>query len=191
LTYGDWFQIMPYADTIRLFWLKGRDLLRLLDDNAMRVRRTGEQPGERGFVHFSRELRYQIGLGSDRSEAHAVDAKLHGEPLGSNLDKMYLVAFPSHFRHLAIPWEAGEIVRLPVLLTGIEHWPVRDTGLFVRRELLAHIAIHRGVTVAGGARCDGRVQVVAESPVLTTVSHSASENELVEAERTPIDTEVI
>ena len=42
LTLGDWFKVMPFADTIRLYRLNALDLRRLLLDNARRAGRPDE-----------------------------------------------------------------------------------------------------------------------------------------------------
>ena len=51
LTFGDWFNLMPFADTIRLCWIAGYQLKALLMDNARRADRPGEPHTERGFLH--------------------------------------------------------------------------------------------------------------------------------------------
>lgn len=53
LTVADWFNVMPYPDTLRLCRLQGRQLAALIQDNAYRVDRPDEPHTERGFLHFS------------------------------------------------------------------------------------------------------------------------------------------
>ncbi len=60
ITFADVFRLSPYADSIVLFTLPSADLQALLDDNARRVDLPGEAHDERGFLHFSREVRYRI-----------------------------------------------------------------------------------------------------------------------------------
>ncbi len=62
LTFGDWFNVMPFADTISLYWLTGAELERLVRDNALRSDRPRSPHTERGFIHFSHHLRYKLFL---------------------------------------------------------------------------------------------------------------------------------
>ena len=60
LTFHDLFRVAPYADSIVLLRLPARALQAFLDDNARRADLPGEPREERGFVQFSREVRYRI-----------------------------------------------------------------------------------------------------------------------------------
>ena len=73
MTFGDWFEVMPFADTLCLVRLSGRELLTLLQDNAQRLDRPGQPHTERGFLHFSREVRYAIRLDAASDSAQAED----------------------------------------------------------------------------------------------------------------------
>lgn len=99
---------MWYNSLIR--WLTGRDLQLLLMDNAQRVEFPGEPHTERGFLHFSREVRYRIRLGLDRQ-----------------LGRRLLVASPSFLRAGAAAWERA-IQREPWYhRLNVRAWDHRDT----------------------------------------------------------------
>lgn len=158
LTFGDWFRVTPYADTIQLCTLSGRQLEQLLQENARRADRPGEVHVERGFLHFSRHVRYRILPGEHRNEAQAVDITVHGQPLAAQLDRTFMMACTSFTQALAQSWE--QIARDDLHLTlSAAALPRRDTHRFVRNELLAHIRAHGGVTAESGARRDGRLVV--------------------------------
>ena len=160
LTRGDWFQVMPYADTIRLLRLSGRDLNQLLQDNARRVGRPNEPHTERGFLHWSGQVRYLIDPGSSRRSATALMATINGSPLEWQPDRLYTVACPSFVRQLAAPWERQAAAELDLFPLALESWRVTDTGLFLRQELISTIEKGGGVTESGGAKRDGRVRVL-------------------------------
>jgi 5'-nucleotidase / UDP-sugar diphosphatase len=160
LTWGDWYRVMPYADTVRLLRLTGHDLVLLLNDNARRAGRPDESHTERGFLHFSRHLRYLIDPGASRRSAFAQMAMINRSPLDWHLERVYCVACPSFVRQLAAPWERRAAAELGLSPLSLARWPASDTGLFLRHELTAFIEQAGGVTAAAGAQRDGRVQVL-------------------------------
>lgn len=158
LTLADWFNVMPYADTVRLCRLTGGQLLALLHDNARRCERPCEAHTERGFLHFSGALRYVIELGVNRTAARAVAATVNGRRLATLRDATFTIACHSFFRGLAQSWErAAREAGVSLVDPGV--WRFSDTGLFLRRELLAYVKEQGGVTAAGGAQRDGRLQI--------------------------------
>jgi 5'-nucleotidase/UDP-sugar diphosphatase len=160
LTFGDWFDVMPYADTIRLCQVSGRDLGEMLDDNARRADRPGEPHTERGFLQFSQQVRYTLELGGSRSEARATGITLDGVPVGEQMDRRLLVACTSFCREAALPWEryASQTLRMPCTDPLADSYV--ETDLLVRDEMIAYILAHGGVTVDGGARRDGRLTIL-------------------------------
>lgn len=167
LTFGDWFNLMPFADTIRLYQMTGRQLKTLLEDNALRADRPDEPHAERGFLQFSRQIRYTIELGASRNAAHAANITVDGVPLDEQLERTFLVACASFFREAAMAWEGCTARELGLPIANPQDWPHIDTQLFVRDEMIAYIREHGGVTEEAGARCDGRLQVVWDGSHLT------------------------
>jgi 5'-nucleotidase / UDP-sugar diphosphatase len=160
LTFGDWFNIMPFADTLRIYQLTGRQLHDLLQDNAQRVNLPGEPHTERGFLHFSKELRYAVVPGEQRSQSRAVEITLNGIPLESQLERTFRVTSPNFVRELAGVWEKC-VNYVPLgSAPDLKHHPCQKTEIFLRREMLAHIKQAGGVTRAAGAVCDGRLRIL-------------------------------
>jgi 2',3'-cyclic-nucleotide 2'-phosphodiesterase (5'-nucleotidase family) len=160
LTFGDWFKLMPYADTIRLYRLTGRQLAALLDDNARRADRPDEPHVERGFLQFSQQLRYAIERGARRGAAHATQITVEGQDLDRQLDRVFVVACTSFVREAAKPWEryAARTLDLPAL-DGLGS-PYADIDLLVRDLLIAHLHSYGGATEEAGARRDGRLRML-------------------------------
>lgn len=158
VTFGDWFAVMPFADTIRICWLTGHQLKQLVEDNARRADQPGEPHTERGFVQFSRQLRYILNLNRAREQAAATNITLNGLPLDEQLERSFLIACSSFLRQNAIAWEAHTASRFRLAAPG--SWPQLETHLLLRDELVAHIRDSGGITVEAGARRDGRVQVI-------------------------------
>jgi len=157
LCYADWFAVMPFADTIRLCTITGEQLHRVLLDNAMRADRIGEVHIERGFLHFSRSIRYRIRLGPVRQQATALAIAVHGAPLDEQLHRTFTVACTSFMQMPAGAWQQEAVQHLHLDLFDLRVLPKVETRLFLRHQLLAYIARHEGVTAAGGACCDGRL----------------------------------
>jgi 5'-nucleotidase/UDP-sugar diphosphatase len=155
LTFGGWFAVTPFADTIQLCHITGAQLQHLLASNAQRIDRPDEAHTERGFLHFSREVRYRIVLGDSRATARAVDITVNGRPLAELQEQDFTVACTSFTHMLSSTWE--HTADAPLL--NAHMLPKADTYRFVRNELIAYIRAHGGVTAASGARRDGRLGV--------------------------------
>lgn len=159
LTYADWFNVMPFADTLRLCQISGAQLKTLLEDNARRLNRPGEPNTERGFVHFSRQVRYCIDQGPSRAAARAREIRVNGVPLEEALDQTFRFACTNFLRELARPWERYAASQLGIRIESPRLWVCCNTNLRLRAEMIAYIRQHGGVTEEAGARLDGRLQV--------------------------------
>jgi 2',3'-cyclic-nucleotide 2'-phosphodiesterase (5'-nucleotidase family) len=159
LTLGDWFDLMPYADTIRLCQIGAQHLQALLDDNARRADRPEEPHTERGFLQFSQQLRYTVVLGEDRSRARATGVVLDGAPLREQADRTLLIACTSFCREAALPWERSTSQNSTMHLTGLPLDDHIETGLLVRDEMIAFIRQNGGVTREAGLRRDERLTI--------------------------------
>jgi 5'-nucleotidase/UDP-sugar diphosphatase len=160
LTFGDWFNLMPFADNIRLCHMTGHQLKALLADNALRADRPGEPHTERGFVQFSWQIRYTLELGPSRRKAQASQILVDGIPLDDQLERSFLVVCNSFFREAAIAWERYATQQIELPLVNLREWPRIDTDLFLRDEMIDYIREHGGVTAEAGARRDGRLEIV-------------------------------
>jgi 5'-nucleotidase/UDP-sugar diphosphatase len=178
LTYGDCFDVMPFADTLRLYTLTGSQVQDLFDDNALRFDRPGEPDQERGFFQFSREVKYTL----DPDKGHALDIQIHDTPIAALAEKTFRVVTTSFARRLAEPWEAAQATSqnngitserqvskpagrvekkdaLPTHLFDIHQFPFSNTDLLLRNEIVTYIQEHGGVSRQTGAHCDGRLKI--------------------------------
>lgn len=177
LTYKDIYQAMPYADTIYIYDLTGRQLRDIIDNNAKRLFRLAElRPGggtldpaaylERGFIQFSAGVRYDIVLGPGPGENRVENLTLSGQPIAAVLERHYRVALPSYIAHGRASWNGKPIGGgLAPELTGYDLKSLartrgHDTGLAFRAVLLDHIRQNGGfIGRRTGARKDGRLRV--------------------------------
>lgn len=160
LSFGDWFNVMPFADTIRLCWITGHQLKALLIDNAYRADRPGEPHTERGFLHFSGQVRYTIELGQSHCEAQSTHMIINDIPIDEQLERSFLIACSSFVRQAAIAWEKYAVQYANLPLVNMHAWPRLDTNMFLRDELIVYIRENGGITEQGGARRDDRVQII-------------------------------
>ena len=177
ITFGDLFPLAPYADSIVLLRLPAGQLQALLDDNARRADLPNEPHEERGFVHFSRDVRYrieeaasppQLGAqagGSRRSAVCAAGATLNGVALDqvhATRSGALLVACSSFLRQFAVRWERRAREQ-GLAAFDINALPHEVTSLALREELVAYVRQMGGVTEAAGLVRDGRVLRVGSS----------------------------
>jgi 5'-nucleotidase / UDP-sugar diphosphatase len=162
LTFGDWFNLMPFADTVRFYQLRGSQLRDLIQDNALRVDRPDEPNTERGFLQFSSDVRYRIKLGSKREDAIAYDIYIHGQRIEEQLFRQFFVVSTSFVREMAGNWELCQEHRPDCELLNLNIFSYSETDYFLRDELVKYILEMGGVTRKAGAILDGRLQVVVE-----------------------------
>jgi len=157
LTFGDCFEVMPYADTIRLYHITGRQLQALLADNALRLDNPGHPDAERGFLQFSQAVRYTIIPGDNAKNARVSDVMINKTPIAELEHEEFIVATSSFIRRLAEPWvtecQHNEVCEL----LEINQYPYTDTDFLLRSEIVAYIKKLGGVTRKTGAHRDGRL----------------------------------
>ncbi len=163
LSFGDWFNLMPFADVLRITWISGEQLYALIQDNAFRIDLPSEPHTERGFLHFSQQLRYTVQLVPQRANIQATDIMMNDVPLVQQLDRSFAIVCTSFVRGLAAGWEQYGRRTLNLPLMDINRVSHMDTSLFLRDELVAYITDHGGVTEAGGLMRDGRLQILKKS----------------------------
>ncbi len=169
VTLDMWLRVMPFADTIQFCSLSGQLLLALIKDNAHRIDLPGEPHTERGFLQFSRAVRYRINVvKGGRAACYPSDITVHGRPLETQLDRTFVVACTSHTRRGCRSWEkfAATYLNLPLLSFDETHISRTDTGLLVSRQLMAYIREQGGITPETGAKTDGRLQVIVKRETL-------------------------
>ncbi|MEK8021494.1 MAG: 5'-nucleotidase C-terminal domain-containing protein [Candidatus Parabeggiatoa sp.] len=171
ITFNDWYSVMPYADMIIVTPMTGQQIKDMVMSNAQRIVRPEEVKGDnvsgfisRGFLHFSKALRYTIKLNTDPTTTIAQDITLKGQPIDSVLDKTFNVAFSDYIALRGSEGWHGEKVGhgLPDDVIGfdIASLPKNDTGLVYRNEIIAYIKENGIVDESTGAAKDGRIQVI-------------------------------
>ena len=172
ITFSDWFAVMPFTDSVQIFTLSAAEIQAILDNNAKRIVRPEELRAptppdlkgyvSRGFLHFSRALRYTIALGGNAREARAADATFDGRPLASFADRKFRVLFGSYVGNgaFAEAWNGREIAGLGITGFDLTALPKRDTGFVYRNEVVAQIRARETLTPADGARLDQRLTVI-------------------------------
>lgn len=159
LTYGDWFNVMPFADTIRFYQLTGRQLRGLIHDNAKRIDLPGEPNTERGFLQFSSEIRYTVQLRKTRAETRIMEILVNDISIEEQLEKEFLLATTSFVRELAGNWENCHDQSSGCDLVKIQDFIHFESDYFMRRELVKFIIDQGGIAHETGARLDGRLRV--------------------------------
>lgn len=167
LTFSDWFAVMPYADVIRIVEMSGRQIKDMLQSNAQRLVRPGEQVKLAGFVsrgllHFSGGIRYAVSLGGDATQAQAVNITLAGQLVDAVLERKYRIVFSDYISNGNEGWKGAPVLAgLPSAIVGfdIKSLGAKDTGLIYRNEIAAYIKAKGVVGTATGASKDGRLSV--------------------------------
>ncbi len=159
LTFGDCFEMMPYADKIRIYEMSGAEFQDLLYDNALRLHYPGEDLEERGFLQFSKQLRYVIESGSERGQSTVRAAVLDGIPLADQASRIFTAASTCFVRALSVVWQAHVEERLKSRLIKLQDYTYRETDFQLRREITAYIKAHGGITAEAGAVRDGRLAI--------------------------------
>jgi len=150
----DLYRLMPYADTLVIFNLSGRELERIIISNALRLDYEDISNVPRGFLHFSRELRYSINY----EKRTVSDITINGISIKDCYDRSISVAAPNFVQGLGVNWEKSD--SMPgKSLSNIRAYPFNDIGLYVRKELLAYIE-KNDISEKSGFLTDGRLKIV-------------------------------
>lgn len=119
----------------------------------------------RGFVHFSRRLRYAIRLGASAAAARIEDPLFDGAPLAHWRERTFSVVFTNYLGAGGYPeaWNGSAIgsgVRGGIAGFDLRALPKHDTGLVFRNEIIAYARAASRIGAATGARLDGRLAVL-------------------------------
>lgn len=172
LTFKQWFDVMPYADNVHIATMSGAEIQQMLDNNAKRIVRPEELDNadiklesfvSRGFLHFSKGIRYRIEYGNSAADARAVDVEVNGKPLAEQMDKNFTIAFATYIAlgGFGESWNgkpigggvAGDIPSMDLRKLSYLH-----TGLVYRNEIIAFIRDAGVVSPETGVVLDGRLQ---------------------------------
>lgn len=150
----DVYRLMPYADTIVLISIDGKLLEKIIKGNARRINKAYKPNIERGFLHFSKELRYKI----DKNVENIKHISINGISLDTCLDRKFTVAMPNYVQGMSRCWEDLE-ASLGRPVNGFRDITKKDIGLYARNELLKYIK-KNGVSEESGYLLDGRLGIV-------------------------------
>lgn len=165
VTFGQWFDVMPYSDEVFIVEATAADLRALLASNAQRLLRPAEIGKTdlggfvaRGFLHASEALRYRIAPGATAAEAKATDITLFGHPIEAHPERRITIAMTTYLAlgSFGERWTGDTLSGgIPGEIPGydLRALPRRNTGLVYRNVLVDHI--RRLGQIAG--RCDGRL----------------------------------
>ena len=176
LTFMDWYNVMPFADSVVTATVTGRQLKEILTSNAKRIVRPREQTGtnslqlsgyiSRGFLHFSKGIRYAVKLGSSATVATAADIQLNGSPIEQVLDKTFRLGMNSYIAAggYGENWNGNPIgANVPGSIKGYDLKSLNklDTGFVYRNAVIAFIKETAEVSPQYGCVLDGRLKIIA------------------------------
>lgn len=174
ITFNNWYDVMPFADMIVVTPMTGAQIKEMVMSNAQRLVRPEEFNSDtppdvtgyisRGFLHFSKELRYTIKLNNDATTAVAQNITLNGQPIDTLLDQTFKVAFGDYIALRGGEGWDGKPVRAG-LPDGVKTFDIaslskNDTGLVYRNEIIAYIKKVGRVDASTGAMKDGRITII-------------------------------
>jgi len=173
LTFRAWYDVMPYADAVHVATMTGAQIRDMLINNAKRIVRPEELKSggidlkgfvSRGFLHYSKGLRYAIKLNGSAAEATAEDITVNGQPIGQVLDKTFQVAISTYMAlgGFGEAWNGNPIgggVPGGIKSFSLKALPYDHTGLVYRNEVIAQIREMKEISKASGATLDGRLKV--------------------------------
>ncbi len=176
LTYEGWYKVMPYADSILVAEFTGQEIKDMIDNNAMRFFKKSElkpyggelDPStflERGMIHFSKGIEYEVVFGQTADQNKAVNIKINGQPIEKVLNNKYKFAVVSYLSNGNGYWNGQKIGNgLPDSVVGYNLKALcaeraTDTGLSYRLELMEYIKSVGTIGKKTGAAKDGRLKV--------------------------------
>lgn len=155
ITYQDCFRIMPYADTVCLYSFTMEQLLALLEDNARRIGEPPHHPAHRGFLQFSRQIRYTIKAGSSPEKNEIQEVTFEGDPIKELSARKFTAATTCFTRKLSFAWEE----KLGEGRFMLETFPSQDTKSILRHEIISHIQEQGGIPESRIC-LDGRLKIL-------------------------------
>ena len=119
----------------------------------------------RGFLHFSKGLRYTIKMNGSTAEATAENITIAGKPLEEVLDQKFKVAFNSYIGAggFGEAWNGKKIsagVKGDIVGYDLRSLPKKDTGLVYRNQIVKYIKDQGVISADNGAAKDGRLTVL-------------------------------
>lgn len=148
----DVYKLMPYADTMVTSTITGSELEDLINGNALRINKDNSPNIERGFLHFSSEIRYTF----NSTKLISTDILINNIPLESCYETTFTFTMPNFVQGLSRKWEEEELAKGKTLF-NVRDLKKEDTGMYARNELLNYIKLN-GVSKESGFLIDGRLK---------------------------------
>lgn len=176
ISLSNMYQLFPYADTISVVKMSGKEIKDIVENNAKRVYGKKEMLSgggrlnpadflERGYIHFSKGIRYVVRRGKTQKDNKVLELTLFGKKINDLLDKEYNVAVGSYLAIGRGSWNGEAIGQgLPESVKGYNLKKICqdrqiDTGLVYRNELIEYMKEVGVVDAKSGVAKDGRVIV--------------------------------
>jgi len=174
LTFQDWYQVMPYADSIYITEMTGENIKNMINSNVTRLLLSSENIANGGsydtagyiswgFLHFSKALTYDVTVDTNTRTVTASNIKINGIDIESQLNKTFNISFSSYIGSGFEYWN-GELVgsNHPGNSIGydITQHNMHNTGLIYRNEIIAYIRDQQIIGASNGAVKDNRVNFI-------------------------------
>ncbi|MCK7458636.1 bifunctional metallophosphatase/5'-nucleotidase [Idiomarina aminovorans] len=165
-TFSDWYNVIPYADTLQLIELTPNQLIELIKSNAQRLVMPSEQESldltgfiNQGFLHFSGALRYEIKYGQDK-RPQAKNIQLNGELLEHYESQTITLLVGDYIASGNLGWR-GQTIQFPngekVKGFNIKSLPIKPTSYKLRESVLKYLRQPRQKII--DIRKDGRIKL--------------------------------
>ena len=164
-TFSDWYNVIPYADTLQLIELTPNQLRELIKSNAQRLVMPSEQESldltgfiNQGFLHFSDALRYEVTYEQDR-RPQATNIQFNGKPLEHYAGQTIKLLVGDYIASGNLGWR-GQTIHFPngdkVAGFDIKSLPIKPTTYRLRDSVLKKLRASHHKTI--DIRKDGRIK---------------------------------
>lgn len=148
-TFSDWYAVIPYADVLHRIELTPHELERLVQSNAQRLVTATEKDNldltgfiNRGFLHFSSALRYDIRTETEDSVPEAINIMFNGELLSDYEGRKISLLVGDYIASGNVGWRGQPVpLRKEKMIRGfdLKSFPTENTGLMLRDQVLEYL----------------------------------------------------
>lgn len=164
-TFSDWYAVIPYADVLHRVELTPDELEQLVQSNAKRLVKPTEKESldltgfiNRGFLHFSSALRYEIQMGIEDALPRAINIEFKGKPLTAYEGQTISLLVGDYIASGNVGWRGQSVlVADEKIIQGynLTSLPFRNTGFMLRDQVLEYLRKRAEQTI--DIREDGRL----------------------------------
>ena len=174
ITFQDWYGVMPYADSIYLTTMTGKQIKSLIESNVTRLLLPSEDKLNGGtfstsgyiswgFLHFSKALTYSVNYNEEQRSVNASNIKINGITVENQLNTTFRVSFSSYIGSGFEYWNGESIgANHPGNSIGYDltQFTMQKTGLIYRNEIISYIVSKGIVGESTGMKKDGRIKFI-------------------------------